>query len=74
VRTAAFHFDRKNRWLDAAPLEVNAFGKDDSCGGNNPFRARDCRTCPVTEKCQFYRDILSNPARGKKSRISSNFP
>jgi len=60
VHKASHHFDQMNWWLDAEPEEVHAFGKVDFYGSNNPFRARNCRSCPFTKKCKFYWDIMKD--------------
>lgn len=57
---ASHHFDQMNWWLDADPVEVNAFGKVSFYGKNNDFRAKNCRNCSFTDKCDFYWDITKN--------------
>ena len=57
---ASHHFDQMNWWLDAEPVEVNAFGKVAYYGKNNSFRSRNCRECQFTDKCKFYMDITKD--------------
>ncbi|VAX22835.1 Myo-inositol 2-dehydrogenase 1 [hydrothermal vent metagenome] len=57
---ASHHFDQMNWYMDAEPVEVNAFGKVAFYGKNNPFRSRNCRECPFTGKCKFYWDITKD--------------
>ncbi|MGP8329172.1 MAG: Gfo/Idh/MocA family protein [Methanosarcinaceae archaeon] len=59
---ASHHFDQMNWTLDADPETVHAFGKVAFYGKNNSFRARNCRTCPFTNKCDFYWDITKDKA------------
>ncbi len=46
-----------NWYLDAEPVEVNAFGNVAFYGKNNAFRSKNCRQCAFTDKCEFYWDI-----------------
>lgn len=57
---ASHHFDQMNWTLEAEPETVHAFGKLAFYGNNNSFRARNCRTCPFTDKCDFYWDITKD--------------
>jgi predicted dehydrogenase len=54
---ASHHFDQMNWYLDAEPVEVNAFGNVAFYGKNNAFRSKNCRQCAFTDKCEFYWDI-----------------
>jgi len=54
---ASHHFDQMNWWLEAEPVEVNAFGRVAFYGANNPFRSTHCRACAFTRQCDFYWDI-----------------
>ena len=60
VHKASHHFDLINWLLDADPVEVQAMGKVAFYGHNHPFRARNCRTCPFTDKCNFYWDMTKD--------------
>jgi predicted dehydrogenase len=57
---ASHHFDQMNWTLDAEPATVHAFGTVAFYGKNNSFRARNCRTCPFTQSCDFYWDITKD--------------
>ena len=57
VHKATHHFDLLNWWLDSDPAEVFAYGALEHYGHNNPFRGEKCRTCPHTDKCDYYWDI-----------------
>lgn len=57
---ASHHFDQMNWFLDAEPVEVNAFGDVSFYGKNNAFRSKNCRECQFTEKCNFYWDITKD--------------
>ncbi len=57
---ASHHFDQINWTLDAEPETVHAFGNVAFYGKNNSFRARNCRNCPFTGKCDFYWDITKD--------------
>ncbi len=57
---ASHHFDQMNWTLDAEPETVHAFGNVAFYGKNNSFRAKNCRTCPFTDKCDFYWDITKD--------------
>lgn len=61
VHKASHHFDQVNWWLEADPVEVNAFGRLAFYGHNNPFRGVKCRGCPHRDRCAFYRDITQDP-------------
>ncbi len=60
VHKASHHFDLINWLIDADPVEVQAMGKVAFYGHNHPFRARNCRTCPFTDKCKFYWDMTKD--------------
>jgi len=64
VHKASHHFDQMNWWLDAEPVEVNAFGKVAFYGKNNDFRGKNCRSCAFTSDCRFYWDINKDPGMG----------
>jgi len=57
VHKSTHHFDQINWWLDADPVEVYAQGRVSVYGKNNPFRGKTCRTCPHSDKCDYYWDI-----------------
>lgn len=63
VHKASHHFDQMNWWLEAEPVEVNAFGKVDFYGGNNGFRSEKCRGCEFQDRCDFYWDIMDSSER-----------
>ncbi len=54
---ASHHFDQVNWTLNAEPETVHAFGNLAYYGKNHSFRARNCRNCSFTNKCEFYWDI-----------------
>jgi len=60
VHKATHHFDLLNWFIDSEPYEVFAHGELEHYGINNSFRGNKCRTCPHTDKCQFYWDITGN--------------
>lgn len=57
VHKASHHFDLLNWWIDSDPESVFALGSLDFYGKNGRFRGENCRTCPHTDKCNFYWDI-----------------
>lgn len=57
---ASHHFDQMNWFLDAEPVEVNAFGDVAFYGKNNAFRGKNCRECQFSGKCDFYWDITKD--------------
>ena len=61
VHKATHHFDLVNWWLDAAPVEVHAFGKLDRYGRKGRFRHTHCRPCPHKAQCPFHFDITKSP-------------
>ena len=60
VHKASHHFDMVNWLIDAEPIEVKATGRLAYYGKNNPYRARNCRTCTFKEKCKFYWDMTKS--------------
>ena len=60
VHKASHHFDLLNWWIESDPQTVYALGQLNFYGKNGTFRAENCRTCPHTEKCNFYFDITRN--------------
>ncbi|MEP7345525.1 MAG: Gfo/Idh/MocA family oxidoreductase [Gemmatimonadaceae bacterium] len=60
VHKATHHFDLVNFWLDAAPVEVSAFGSLQHYGKNGPFRHTTCRGCPHAAQCPFFWDITKD--------------
>ena len=60
VHKATHHFDMMNWWLDAEPVEVNAYGKLRHYGFNSPIRGERCMTCPNKTSCNYYFDITQN--------------
>ncbi|MBM3745728.1 MAG: Gfo/Idh/MocA family oxidoreductase [Acidobacteria bacterium] len=60
VHKATHHFDLVNWYLDADPVEVNAYAALRKYGRNGPFRGRDCRSCAHKSQCQFFFDITRN--------------
>ncbi len=61
VHKASHHFDVMNWWLEAEPVEVNAYGELRKYGYNGPFRGELCRGCPHQAECEFFWDITKNP-------------
>ena len=61
VHKATHHFDLVNWWLDAEPVEVQAFGSLQNYGKAGPFRHTHCRPCPHKARCPFYWDITKSP-------------
>jgi predicted dehydrogenase len=57
VHKATHHFDLVNWWLDADPVEVQAYGELSHYGKKGPFRSTNCRPCPHKGECKFYFDI-----------------
>ncbi len=57
VHKASHHFDLVNWLIDAEPVEVQAMGKVAFYGHNHSFRSLNCRTCPFTDKCNYYWDM-----------------
>jgi predicted dehydrogenase len=60
VHKATHHFDLINWWLDADPVEVNAFGSLSNYGRNGSFRSTNCRPCEHKTKCPYYFDMTRN--------------
>jgi len=60
VHKATHHFDLMNWWLDAEPVEVNAYGDLRHYGFNGSFRSERCMTCGHKSDCPFYWDITKN--------------
>jgi len=60
VHKATHHFDMMNWWLNAEPVEVNAYGKLRHYGFNSPIRGDRCMTCPHKNTCNYYFDITQN--------------
>lgn len=60
LHKSAHHFDLLNWFIGSDPVEVHAYGALEKYGSNHPFRGDNCRTCPHTEKCDFYWDITKN--------------
>lgn len=65
VHKATHHFDLINWWLDADPVEVQAYGELRHYGKQGPFRSTNCRPCPHKGSCQFHWDIT----RGRGMQI-----
>jgi predicted dehydrogenase len=61
VHKATHHFDLINWWLDAAPLEVTAYGALSHYGRQGPFRHSHCRPCPHKAECNFHFDLAQDP-------------
>ena len=60
VHKATHHFDLMNWWLEAEPIEVNAYGKLRHYGFNSPFRGERCMTCQHKGACPYYWDITKD--------------
>lgn len=60
VHKATHHFDVLNWWLDSDPVEVNAYGKLEHYGKNNPYRGPRCMDCEHRHYCRFYWDITKD--------------
>lgn len=60
LHKASHQFDLINWLLDSEPVDVQAIGKLAFYGHNNSYRGRNCRTCPLTEKCKFYWDMTKD--------------
>ena len=58
VHKASHHFDLLNWWIDSDPETVFALGTLDFYGKNGTFRGENCRTCPHSETCNFYWNIM----------------
>jgi predicted dehydrogenase len=61
VHKASHHFDLVNWWIDAEPVEVQAFGNLQFYGKNGPFRHTNCRPCPHKSKCEYHFDVMKDP-------------
>ena len=57
VHKATHHFDLINWWLNADPVEVQAYGELSHYGAKGPFHNTNCRPCPNKGECKFYWDI-----------------
>ena len=62
VHKATHHFDLINWWLDADPVEVQAYGELSHYGAKGPFHNTNCRPCPNKGECKFYWDITKGAA------------
>lgn len=60
VHKATHHFDMMNWWLNAEPVEVNAYGDLRHYGYNSPFRGKRCMDCQHKSTCNYYWDITKN--------------
>jgi len=60
LHKASHHFDLLNWWIDSDPVEVNAYGKLEHYGKNNPFRGENCRNCSHKAECKFHFDITKD--------------
>ena len=60
VHKATHHFDMMNWWLDAEPMEVNAWGALRHYGWNGEYRGERCMTCPHKDRCPYFWDITTN--------------
>jgi len=60
VHKASHHFDLMNWWLDAEPVEVNAYGELRRYGYNGQFRGDRCMNCPYKSSCEFFWDITKD--------------
>lgn len=60
VHKATHHFDFMNWLLDAEPVQVQAYSAIERYGKAGPFRAKNCRTCPHTAKCDFHWDMTKS--------------
>ena len=61
VHKATHHFDLVNWWLDADPVEVQAFGSLQRYGKQGAFRNSHCRPCPHKAQCPYHWDITKDP-------------
>lgn len=61
VHKATHHFDLLNWFIDSDPVEVTAYGSLEHYGKNNPFRGKNCRSCPHQSRCDYYWDIHEDP-------------
>ncbi|MCD6307868.1 MAG: Gfo/Idh/MocA family oxidoreductase [Candidatus Latescibacteria bacterium] len=60
VHKATHHFDMMNWWLDAEPVEVNAWGDLRHYGFNGPYRGERCMNCQEKGTCPYFWDITTN--------------
>jgi predicted dehydrogenase len=60
VHKASHHFDLMNWWLNAEPVEVNAYGELRRYGYNGSFRGERCMNCPHKSSCEFFWDITKD--------------
>jgi predicted dehydrogenase len=61
VHKATHHFDLINWWLDADPVEVQAFGSLQHYGKKGYLRHSHCRPCPHKTQCAYHWDITKDP-------------
>jgi len=60
LHKSTHHFDMMNFWLNAEPVEVNAYGDLRHYGFNSDFRSDRCMGCPHKSKCNYFWDITKN--------------
>ena len=60
VHKATHHFDILNWWLEADPIEINAYGDLRYYGFNGDFRAKCCRECSYKDQCPYFWDITTD--------------
>lgn len=60
VHKATHHFDMMNWWLEAEPVEVNAYGDLRHYGWNGQYRGERCMTCEHKNICPYFWDITTN--------------
>jgi predicted dehydrogenase len=60
VHKATHHFDILNWFLDADPIEINAYGDLRYYGFNGPYRAKSCRECTHKTECPYFWDITKD--------------
>jgi predicted dehydrogenase len=60
VHKATHHFDLMNWWLNAEPVEVNAYGHLRKYGTNGQIRSERCMSCPHKTGCELYWDITKD--------------
>ncbi|MGB7297254.1 MAG: Gfo/Idh/MocA family oxidoreductase [Candidatus Aminicenantales bacterium] len=60
VHKASHHFDLMNWWLEAEPVEVNAYGELRKYGFNGSFRGDRCMNCLHKSSCEFFWDITKD--------------
>jgi len=60
VHKATHHFDNLNWFINADPVEINAYGDLRYFGFNGDYRAKCCRECTHKSECPYFWDITKD--------------